>query len=91
LEQVHSPGFPDRQRRKFYVRGYGKGTPAEFLRSRGHHVSDDDIIRHIIGAAPEGGPLFESFVDATADMLFEGDADQGSRYQCIYPLRRQVT
>jgi hypothetical protein len=68
LEQVHIPPAEQRERQKFYVEGYGDDDPAEFLRSCGHDVKDGDIIRQIVAAAPQGGPLFAPFVDVTAEI-----------------------
>jgi hypothetical protein len=68
LEQVHTPPAEQRERQWFYVEGHGDGDPGEFLINCGHHLRDGDIVRHIIGAAPQGGPLFEPFTDITAEM-----------------------
>jgi hypothetical protein len=68
LEQIHTPPAEQRERQQFYVNGYGYGDPGDFLINCGHDVRDGDIVRHIIGAAPQGGPLFEPFTDITAEM-----------------------
>lgn len=68
LEQAHIQSAEQGARQKFYVGGYGDGDPIDFLRSCGHDVKDGDIVRQIIGAAPQGGPLVARFQDLTAEI-----------------------
>lgn len=68
LEEIQSAAMPSRERRRFYVSGYGQGDAADFLESCGHDVRDGDIIRQIIDVAPEGGPLIAPITDITAEI-----------------------